>query len=142
MLRVPEATSNGAKVPIVVEMAQPMTPEHHVTSVRVRNDDDPISSKGTFHFTPANGRVYLAFQARMHEGRSEVTRHGRVQPATARCPASRPIEIPADAGGCTGGAAPAQPGGAGRRHPRAGHPHPRARGARRASAATSSSTRR
>ena len=104
-LRLPGFTTNGAKVPIVVEMSHPMTADHHVTSVEVVNEDDPIPSKGTFHFTPANGRVYLAFQARMHGGSSQVSataecnRHGRW---TAR----RPIEIPADAGGC-GGAAPA-----------------------------------
>jgi desulfoferrodoxin (superoxide reductase-like protein) len=105
LLRVPRFTTNGAKVPIVVETGHPMTPGHHVTTVRVRNESDPISSKGTFHFTPANGRVHLSFQARMHEGVSEVT-------ATAECnlhgtfSASSPIEIPAGAGGCLGGGAP------------------------------------
>lgn len=105
VLRVPSFTRNGAKVPIVVEMAHPMTPDHHVTRVEVVNEDDPIPSKGTFHFTPANGIVYLAFQARMHGGISDVT-------ATAECnrhgewSARRRIEIPPDAGGCSG-AAPA-----------------------------------
>ena len=101
VLRVPAFTRNGPKVPIVIEMAHPMTPEHHITSVHVANESDPISSKGTFHFTPANGRVYLAFQARMHEGSSEVS-------ATAECnrhgswSTTRPIEIPEGAGGCSG----------------------------------------
>jgi sulfur-oxidizing protein SoxY len=101
-LRVPPRTANGAKVPIVVESPHPMTPGHHVTSVRVANDGDPISCKGTFHLTPANGRVYVAFQARMHEGASSVS-------ATAECnlhgsfSASSPIEIPEGAGGCMGG---------------------------------------
>ena len=101
MLHVPRFTRNGAKVPIVVEMTHPMTPDHHITSIHVANDGDPISSKGTFHFTPANGRVHLAFQARMHEGISQVT-------ATAECnvhgkfSTSQPIEIPEGAGGCTG----------------------------------------
>jgi predicted secreted protein len=103
MLRIPRATRNGTKVPIVVETAHPMTPDHRVTVIRVRNESDPISSKGTFRFTPANGRVYLAFQARMHDGLSEVT-------ATAECSvhgpftAASPIEIAAGAGGCVGGA--------------------------------------
>lgn len=105
-LRVPRFTRNGAKVPIVVEMAQPMTAGHHVTSVRVTNANDPISSKGTFRFTPANGRVYLAFQARMHEGTSVVS-------ATMECnlhgtrSVTGPIEIPAGAGGCVGTGPPA-----------------------------------
>ena len=102
-LRVPRFTTNGSKVPIVVELAHPMTREHHITSIHVANESDPISSKGTFHLSPANGGVYLAFQARMHEGISEVT-------ATAECnlhgrfSARSPIEIPPGAGGCGGGA--------------------------------------
>jgi sulfur-oxidizing protein SoxY len=104
---VPRFTANGAKVPIVVEMDRPLTPRHHVTTVRVANANDPISSKGTFHFTPENGRVYLAFQARMHDGPSVVA-------ATAECnlhgtiSATSPVEIAAGTGGCSGGA-PAAP---------------------------------
>jgi sulfur-oxidizing protein SoxY len=104
VLRVPRLTTNGAKVPILVELAHPMTADHHITSVHVANESDPISSKGTFHFSPANGGVYLAFQARMHEGVSEVT-------ATAECnvhgrfSTRSTIEIPAGAGGC-GASAP------------------------------------
>src|SRR6266478_8512249 len=104
-LRIPERTRNGAKVPIVVEMSHPMTPDHHITSLEVVNETDPIPSKGVFHFTPANGAVYIAFQARMDEGDSEVTvtthcnRHGRRQ-------VRRGISIPEDAGGCTGTAPP------------------------------------
>jgi sulfur-oxidizing protein SoxY len=101
VLHLPETTRNGAKVPIVVEMAHPMTPEHHITSVQVVNGTDPVPLKGTFHFTPGNGRVYLAFQARMNGGTSEVS-------ATAECnrhgelSTTGTIEIPQDAGGCTG----------------------------------------
>jgi predicted secreted protein len=98
VLRVPEATRNGAKVPIVVEMSHPMAADHYVTTVEVVNRRDPIPSKGRFHFTPANGRVYLAFQARVHHGASEVSaiaecsRHGRWV-------TGRPIRIPEGAGG-------------------------------------------
>jgi predicted secreted protein len=101
-IRVPRLTRNGAKVPIVVEADVPLTPEHRLSVVRVRNENDPISTKGTFHFTPANGRVYLAFQARMHEGASEAV-------AIAECnvhgalTARGPIEIPIGTGGCAGG---------------------------------------
>jgi desulfoferrodoxin (superoxide reductase-like protein) len=101
VLRVPGFTINGAKVPIVVEMSHPMTAEHHITSVEVVNEDDPIPLKGTFHFTPGNGEVYVAFQARMNGGISDVSvtaecnRHGAF---TVR----RRIEIPPDAGGCAG----------------------------------------
>jgi len=101
LLRLPEKTRNGAKVPVIVEMSHPMTPEHYISSIEVVNDTDPIPSKGMFRFTPANGAVYVAFQARMDDGDSEVTvtaecnRHGRWQ-------ARRRISIPEDAGGCTG----------------------------------------
>ncbi len=98
LLQLPAVAKNGAKVPIVVEMAHPMSPDHYIASVQVVNRRDPIPLKGTFHFTPANGRVYLAFQARMHHGASEVSvtaecnRHGKWS-------TSRPITIPQDAGG-------------------------------------------
>jgi desulfoferrodoxin (superoxide reductase-like protein) len=102
-IRTPARTVNGAKVPIVVEMAHPMTAGHHVRSLEVVNASDPIPLKGRFHFSPGNGHAYVAFQARMHDGISEVTaeadcnRHGRSS-------ASRTIEIPQGAGGCSGGA--------------------------------------
>lgn len=99
LLRVPAATVNGSKVPIVVDMTHPMTPEHHITRVEVMDETDPVPSKGVFSFTPANGRAYIAFQARVDEGASQVT-------VTAECnrhgiwSTSRPIEIPEGKGGC------------------------------------------
>jgi sulfur-oxidizing protein SoxY len=99
VLRLPVVANNGAKVPIVVEMAHPMEPGHYITSVEVTNDRDPIPSKGVFHLTPANGQVYLSFQARMDHGLSEVsvtaecTVHGRWS-------STRSINIPAGGGGC------------------------------------------
>ena len=104
-VRLPAKTRNGHKVPIVVEMSHPMTRGHQVTSLEVVNDTDPIPSKGIFHFTPASGVVYIAFQARMDEGDSQVTfsaecnRHGRWA-------ARRNISIPENAGGCSGTAPP------------------------------------
>jgi len=97
-LQVPAATRNGAKVPIVVTMTHPMSSDHYVTSIQVANNWDPVPLKGTFHLTPSNGRVYLAFQARMHHGASEVSvaaecnLHGRWY-------ARRPITIPEEGGG-------------------------------------------
>jgi sulfur-oxidizing protein SoxY len=98
ILRLPSVTENGAKVPVVVEMDHPMTPDHFITTVRVVNHRDPVPSKGTFELTPANGRVYLAFQARVHHGASNVT-------VTAECSrhgawsASRTVVVPEDGGG-------------------------------------------
>ena len=99
VLRLPVVASNGAKVPIVVEMTHPMEPGHYITSVQVTNDRDPVPSKGAFHFSPANGRVYVSFQARMDHGISEVL-------VTAECSvhgrwaSTRSINIPAGGGGC------------------------------------------
>jgi desulfoferrodoxin (superoxide reductase-like protein) len=99
VLTLPAATPSGSKVPVVVEMSHPMEPGHFIRSVEIANPRDPIASKGVFHLTPENGRVYLAWQARLGEGRSEVTaevecnRHGRFS-------ASRWVEVAAGAGGC------------------------------------------
>lgn len=83
LVRLPPITSNGAKVPIVVELDHPMTADHHITSLQVTNPRDPVPSKGTFQLTPANGRAYLSFQFRVDAGPSNVlvtaecNRHGR-----------------------------------------------------------------
>jgi desulfoferrodoxin (superoxide reductase-like protein) len=98
-------TTNGTKVPITVEMAHPMEPGHHVTTVHVVNARDPVPSKGSFHFTPANGQVYVSYQVRIDQGVSDVS-------ATADCNRHGPwsslqsINIPPGGGGC---AAPAPP---------------------------------
>lgn len=102
-LELPIVASDGAKVPVLIQMSHPMEPDHHITTLHVTNEQDPVPSKGVFHLSPANGQVYLSFQCRMHVGRSEVT-------VTAECArdgrwsGSRPITIPEGAGGC---AAPA-----------------------------------
>jgi sulfur-oxidizing protein SoxY len=104
-LTLPQLTQNGAKVPITVEMAHPMETQHHVTTVRVVNDRDPIPLKGEFQFTPANGQVYLAFQARLDDGRSMVQ-------AAAECSrgrrwsSTRPTQVASDGGGCADSAVP------------------------------------
>ena len=103
LLRIPAATANGARVPIVVDVAHPMEPGHHVAAIHVVNPRDPIPLKGVFHFTPANGRAYIAFQARLDEGPSTVEasaecgRHGRFR-------ASASVTIAVGGGGCAGGA--------------------------------------
>lgn len=105
LLHLPVVTTNGAKVPVVVEMVHPMEPGHYIASVHVVNERDPVPSKGVFHFTPANGQVYLAFQARVDQGVSEVS-------VTAECnlhgqwSSTRSINIPDGAGGCAGPAPP------------------------------------
>ncbi|MGQ4808371.1 hypothetical protein NKDENANG_01753 [Candidatus Entotheonellaceae bacterium PAL068K] len=83
VLRMPSFTHNGAHVPLVVGMSHPMEPDHYIRSLQILNASDPIPSKGTFTFTPANGQAYLATQVRIHSGMSSVlviaecNRHGR-----------------------------------------------------------------
>ena len=112
VLRAPVVAGDGNKVPLVVEMTHPMEAGHHVRSLEVTNARDPVPSKGVFRFTPANGRVYLAFQARMDEGIAELTAtvecsvHGRSSTGLVS------VTIPDGRGGCAGplaGAAPRSP---------------------------------
>jgi sulfur-oxidizing protein SoxY len=105
LLRVPAAASSGARLPITVDLAHPMEPDHHITAIEVVDARDPVPVKGVFHFTSGNGRAYVAFQARVDEGRSTVTatahcgRHGRFTTAA-------PVTIAAGGGGCVGVAPP------------------------------------
>jgi desulfoferrodoxin (superoxide reductase-like protein) len=105
MLKLPAFTSNGAKVPVAVEMSHPMEPGHYIASISVVNERDPVPLKGVFHFTPLNGQVYLAFQIRLDHGAAEVS-------ATAECSrharwySTRVVAIPEGAGGCAGIAPP------------------------------------
>ncbi|PYN73875.1 MAG: hypothetical protein DMD96_31740 [Candidatus Rokuibacteriota bacterium] len=101
VLGLPRLTENGAKVPVVVEMTHPMEPDHHLASLRVVNDRDPIPSKGEFHFTPTNGHVYLAFQVRLDDGRSTV-RVGAECSRGQRWSTTREIRVAAGGGGCAG----------------------------------------
>ena len=102
VLRAPIVAGNGNKVPLVVEMAHPMEAEHYIRSIEVTNARDPIPSKGVFQLTPANGQVYLAFQARMDEGVGEIgvtvecSVHGRSSKQLSS------ITIPDGRGGCAG----------------------------------------
>ena len=101
VLRLPVATGNGNKVPVVVQMSHPMEPEHYVRSIEVVNPRDPVPSKGTFFFTPANGEAYVAFQARMDAGPSEVMVTADCT-AHARSWSQASITIADGAGGCAG----------------------------------------
>jgi hypothetical protein len=88
-------------------MTHPMEAAHHIESIAVVNARDPVPSKGVFHFTPASGQAYAAFQARLDAGPSEVA-------VTARCSVHgdfttlQPVTVADGRGGC---AAPAPPAG-------------------------------
>jgi len=101
VLSAPAFTINKAKVPLVVEMAHPMTAAHYIESIEVTDAADRVAGKGVFHLTPVSGRVHIAFQARVDPGKSELTvtavcnRHGRWS-----CRHS--IEVDPGGSGCSG----------------------------------------
>jgi len=107
VVRLPVVTANGDRVPIAVEMIHPMEAAHHIESVWVVNARDPVPSKGVFHFTPGSGQVYLAFQARLDAGPSDVA-------VTARCSVHgdfttlQPVTVADGRGGCAVPAPPAE----------------------------------
>jgi sulfur-oxidizing protein SoxY len=104
-VRLPVMTANGDRVPITIEMAHPMEPGHHISRVTVVNERDPVPLKGTFELTPDSGLAHLGFQARIDEGRSDVT-------VTAECSVhgawttSASVRVADGAGGCSDPASP------------------------------------
>jgi len=101
VLHAPEFTINKAKVPLVVEMAHPMTADHYIEAIEVSDTADRVPGKGVFHLLPRSGRVYVAFQARVDPGKSELTvtavcnRHGRFS-------CRRSIDVDQGGSGCSG----------------------------------------
>ena len=67
-LEVPILSEEPAAVPIRVGVDHPMEPDHHIQSVEVSIDHDPVPAKGKFLFTPTNGRPWVAYQMRSGTG--------------------------------------------------------------------------
>ena len=82
-VRMPEIIEDGANTPCFIEMDHPMEPEHYITRVHIYDYEDPIIWKGTWHFTPDSGQVYVYTQLRLDSGKStvyalaECNRHGQ-----------------------------------------------------------------
>jgi predicted secreted protein len=101
-LDVPIVAEDATAVPVQVSVEHPMEPDHHIKSIEIALDKDPVPYKGKFLFTPANGRAWVAFPMRSGAGgllraTAECTRHGRFT-------ATRELRV-AD-GGCTTGPDP------------------------------------
>jgi sulfur-oxidizing protein SoxY len=71
-VQLPLIAEDGANVPILVEMEMMQEPNHYIASIEIFNFNDPVINKGTYHFTPASGRVFLGTQFRMNAGDSRV----------------------------------------------------------------------
>ncbi len=94
---LPVLADDPVAVPLHVAVDHPMEPDHFIRSLRVSLETDPVPYKGTFFFTPANGRAWVTFQFRSGIGGvvkvvGECTRHGRFTGSRA----VRVVE-----GGCT-----------------------------------------
>lgn len=109
---LPILAEDPTTVPVEVSVDHPMEADHFIRSLEIRLDTDPIPQKGTFFFTPVNGRASVAFQMRSGVGGvvtvvGECTRHGRFQ-------GGRRVRVAE--GGCT--TAPEKLGRAGLGNPR------------------------
>src|SRR5688572_5503387 len=67
-LEVPILSEEPAAVPIRVSLDHPMEPDHHIRSIEVTVDGDPVPAKGKFVFSPQNGRPWAAYQVRSGTG--------------------------------------------------------------------------
>ncbi len=79
---LPVLADDPVAVPLQISVDHPMEPEHFIRSLAVSLETDPVPYKGTFLFTPANGRACVTFQFRSGIGgvvkvAGECTRHGR-----------------------------------------------------------------
>lgn len=97
-IEAPILAEDPGAVPLSVSANHPMEPAHFIRAIEIRLDNDPVSYKGTFLFTPANGQAAVAFHMRSGVGglltvTAECSRHGRF--VTTR-------EIRVTDGGCAG----------------------------------------
>ena len=67
-LEVPILSEEPASVPIRIGLDHPMEADHHIQSIEVSIERDPVPAKGKFVFTPANGRAWAAYQMRSGTG--------------------------------------------------------------------------
>jgi sulfur-oxidizing protein SoxY len=67
-LDVPILSEEPAAVPIKVALDHPMEAAHHIQSIEVSIERDPVPAKGKFLFSPASGRAWVAYQMRSGTG--------------------------------------------------------------------------
>jgi sulfur-oxidizing protein SoxY len=80
-LDIPALSEDPTGVPVALSIDHPMQPDHHISSVELSLPGDPVPYKGTFAFTPANGRASVAFKMRSGSGgvvraTAQCSRHG------------------------------------------------------------------
>src|SRR6185436_17097994 len=81
-LDIPLLSEDPTGVPVGLSIDHPMDADHYVRSVEVSHATDPVPYKGTFLFSPDNGRAAVAFKMRSGAGGvvravAECSRHGK-----------------------------------------------------------------
>lgn len=81
-LDIPLFSEDPTGIPVAASVDHPMDPDHYIRSIELTLASDPVPYKGTFLFTPSNGRASVAFKMRSGAGGvvravAECTRHGR-----------------------------------------------------------------
>ncbi len=82
LLDLPVLAEDPTAVPVRAGVDHPMERDHFIKSIELTLPGDPIPHKGTFRFTPASGRAWVAFPMRSGLGgllraTVECSRHGR-----------------------------------------------------------------
>lgn len=103
-LDIPALSEDPTGVPVALSIDHPMEPDHHISSVEISLPGDPVPYKGTFAFTPANGRASVAFKMRSGTGgvvraTAECTKHGRFTATREIRVAEGGCAMPADRAG-------------------------------------------
>ncbi len=82
-VELPLIAEDGSNVPIVIDMDHEQSPGDYIKTIEIFNFNDPVISKGIYHFTPQVGRVHFSTQLRMNGGDAKVfvvtecSKHGK-----------------------------------------------------------------
>lgn len=82
-IQLPLIAEDGSNVPIIIDLHHDQNSEDYIKKLEIFNFNDPVISKGIYHFTPASGQVHFSTQLRMNGGDANVfvvaecTAHGK-----------------------------------------------------------------
>ncbi len=71
-LDVPPLVENGNTVPMMVSVANPMTPADHVVSIHVFNEKNPQPNMGNFYLGHQAGRAQVSTRIRLADSQKIV----------------------------------------------------------------------
>ncbi|HUP29639.1 MAG TPA: thiosulfate oxidation carrier protein SoxY [Usitatibacter sp.] len=71
-IELPQIAENGNSVPMRVKVANPMTPQDHVSAIHIVAERNPRPLVATFHLGPQSGRAEIATRVRL-AGTQKVT---------------------------------------------------------------------